>query len=216
MANREFRRSQWLAAARARVRDAYARMPPDVLADLGRSFARVRKARTPRQAVAALEGEIEYLFDGLAPSMVDRPLPLRTPARALTAIALVAGAAALVDEIEAIALLIPGVDAAAIPTLPLVAAAALSALALEAYMAASLRVHMLRSAGVPVHPDRVVHDTLQAMTGRAEVRISKVGAQMLTRRMLRRWSRGVVPLVGIGYASWDARRTIQTIARMPV
>ena len=191
-------------------------MPPELLAELGGSLTRVRKARTPRQAVAALEGEIEQLFDGIAPNLVDRPLPLRTPARALTAIALVAGVAAAVDEIEAIALLIPGVDAAAIPTLPLVAAAALSALVLEAYMAASLRVHMLRAAGVPVQPDQVVRDTLHAMTGRADARITKVGAQMLTRRALRRWSRGLVPLVGIGYASWDARKTIRTIARMPI
>ena len=39
------------------------------------------------------------------------------------------------------------------------------------------------------------------------------GAQLLGRRMLRRWVRGIVPVVGIGYASWDAQRTVREISR---
>jgi hypothetical protein len=53
------------------------------------------------------------------------------------------------------------------------------------------------------------------MTGRQDVKVTKLAAKALTRRMLRRWSRGVVPFVGIGYASWDAQKTIRAIARMP-
>jgi hypothetical protein len=107
------------------------------------------------------------------------------------------------------------VNAAAAPTLPLVIAASFSALVAEAYIALSLRVHQLESAGVPVEPSSVVRDTLRAMTGREDASLSKAAMQSLTRRMLRRWSRGVVPFVGVGYSAWDARKTIRAITRLP-
>jgi hypothetical protein len=191
-------------------------MPPEAGAELRAAMRRVRKARSPRQVVAALEEEIEHLFDSIAPKLVEHPLPVRTPARARATVSVVAGAAAAVEEIEAIALLLPGTNVAAAPTLPVLAAASFSALALEAYVAASLRVHMLQAAGRAVEPDAVTRDTLRAMTGRDDVQLTKFAAQTLTRRMLRRWSRGLVPFVGIGYASWDAQKTIREIARMPV
>jgi hypothetical protein len=175
---------------------------------------RLRKARSPRQAVAAFDDEIMQLFDAIGPRLVEHPLPVRTPARARTLVAMVAGSAAAVDEIEAIALLLPGVDVFAGPTLPLVIAASFVALVLEAYVAASLRVHMLRAAGKVADPALVTRDTLRAMTGRDDVKLSRSGAQMMSRRVLRRSSRGVVPFVGVGYASWDAQRTISAIARM--
>jgi len=190
-------------------------MPPGTSAELRAAMVRLRQSRTPRQAVSALEHEIEHLFENVAPTLVRHPLPLRTPARAYATVATVAGAAAAVEEIEAIALLIPGVNTAAAPTLPLVVAASFGALALEAYVAASLRVHMLEAAGRAVEASSVIRDVLRAMTGREDVRVTKFAAKALTRRMLRRWSRGIVPFVGIGYASWDAQKTIRAIARMP-
>jgi hypothetical protein len=85
---------------------------------------------------------------------------------------------------------------------------------MEAYIAGSLRVHMLHAGGHDVDFDAVTRDVLRAMTGRDDVRISRAAAQQLTKRMLRRWSRAIVPFVGIGYATWDANRTISAIARM--
>lgn len=201
--------------AQARLHDVWSRVPPGVGEELRAAIARLRQSRSPRQAVAALEHEIGHLFDHVAPTLVDHPLPVRTPARAYGTVATIAGAAAAVEEMEALALLVPGVNVATAPTLPFVVAASFGALALEAYIAASLRVHMLQDAGKPVDPQSVTRDVLCAMTGRQDVKITKLAAKALTRRMLRRWSRGVVPFVGIGYASWDAQKTIRTIARMP-
>jgi hypothetical protein len=201
-------------AARRRVAEWWQRMPPDAGAELRQALIRLRKARSPRQAVAALEDEVVNLFDVVAPKLVENPLPLYTPARARTVVTAVAGSAAAVEEIEAIALLLPGVDAFAAPTLPIVIASSFTALTIEAYIASSLRVHMLRAAGRTVDASEVTRDTMRAMTGRDDVKLTKAAAQMMTRRMLRRWSRGVVPFVGIGYATWDAQRTISEIARM--
>jgi hypothetical protein len=211
------RRSRALArTAQARVRELWSRLPPDAGTEVRAAISRLRKARSPRQAVAALEHEIQHLFDNVAPTLVEHPLPVRTPARAYATVAAIAGTAAAVEEIEAIALLLPGTNAVTAPTLPVVIAASFGALALEAYIAASLRVHMLEAAGREVEPSAVTRDVLRAMTGRDDVNVSKLAAKALTRRMLRRWSRGVVPLIGIGYVTWDAQKTIRAIARMPV
>jgi hypothetical protein len=202
-------------AAQARPRKLWSSLPPTAGTELRAAISRLRKSRSPRQAVAAFEHEIEHLIDNVAPTLVQHPFPVRTPAQAYATVAAIAGTAAAVEEMEAIALLLPGVNAAATPTLPAVVAASFAALALEAYIAASLRVHILESAGRAVDPVSVTREVLCAMTGREDLRVTKLAAKALTRRMLRRWSRGVVPLVGIGYASWDAQKTIRAISRMP-
>jgi hypothetical protein len=203
-------------AAKRRVRDVYEDLPPDTAAELRRSALRLRKARSPREAVAALEFEIEHLFSNIAPTLVEHPLPIRSTRTAIGTVAVVAGTAAAIDELEAIALLIPGVQAAAVPTLPVILGAALVSLTLEAYVAASLRVHQLRAAGIDPDPHSVVHDVVVAMTGRADAKFTKFAAQAMARRMLRRWARGVVPLVGIGWATWDARKTMLAIDGLPI
>jgi len=202
--------------ALARLRDLWAKLPPETVAEIRAAIARLRKARSPRQAVAALEHEIGNLFENIAPTAVQHPLPVHTPARAYTLVAAAAGTAAAVEEIEAIAVLLPGTTVVSAPALPLVVAASFTALALEAFIAASLRVHMLQAAGREVDPDAVTRDVFRAMTGREDVRVTKLAAKALSRRMLRRWSRGIVPFVGIGYATWDAQKTIRAIARMAV
>ena len=207
---------QWRRLARERLGAMWERIPPDAAAELREAAMRLRKARSPREAVEALDREIEHFFHGMAPRLVERPLPVTSLRRAYTSVTVVAGASALVEEIEAISLLIPGVDLTAVPTLPLVVISSFTALALEAYIAASLRVHRLQAAGRDVDPNTVIGDTLQAMTGRAGTTFTKSAAQALSRRTLRRWSRAVVPFVGMGYASWDARKTITAIAQMPV
>jgi len=201
---------------RARAKELVAALPPNLVADARGAAVRLRKARSPRQAVAAVDAELERLFAGLAPALIEHPLPVPTTRRALATVAIVAGSAAAVDELEAIALLLPGVDAVAAPSLPLVAAASFTALALEAYVAGSLRVHRLRAAGARLDAARLTRDVLTAMTGRDDATLTHAATNSLTKRMMRRWGRGMVPFVGIGYASWDAQRTVRAIARMPV
>jgi len=201
---------------RARAKELVAALPPNLVADARGAAMRLRKARSPRQAVAAVDAELERLFAGLAPALIEHPLPVPTTRRALATVAIVAGSAAAVDELEAIALLLPGVDAVAAPSLPLVAAASFTALALEAYVAGSLRVHQVRAAGARLDAARLTRDVLNAMTGRDDATLTPAATNSLTRRMMRRWGRGMVPFVGIGYASWDAQRTVRAIARMPV
>jgi hypothetical protein len=213
---RRRRSAQWRRLARARLLAMRDRLPPETAAELRAAAMRLRQARSPRDAVGALDHEIEHFFHGVAPGLIERPLPITTLRRAYTSVTVVAGTSAAIEEIEAISLLIPGVDLTAVPTLPLVVISSFTALALEAYIAASYRVHRLRAAGREVDPAKVMSETLQAMTGRAEVKFTRSAAQALSRRTMRRWSRGVVPIVGMGYSSWDARKTITEIARMPV
>jgi hypothetical protein len=218
-------RDRWRRPSRevlqARARELRAALPPTLIADTRGAVLRLRKARSPRQLVGAFDAELISLFDGLAPAVIEHPLPMANPRTAATAVAVIAGCAAAVDEIEAIALLLPGVDVVATPSLPVVAGAYFSAFALEAYVAGSLRVHLLQAGGYSVDPATLTRDVLTAMTGRTETtspatNLTRAAANPLTRRMLRRWARGIVPFVGIGYASWDARRTIRTITRMPL
>jgi hypothetical protein len=163
-----------------------------------------------------LEAEIESVFETIAPALIEYPLPVRTQRSALATVTVSAGAAAALDEIELLSMLLPGTTLIAVPSLPLVLAASFLSLVVEAYVAASLRVHMLRDAGLEVDPHEVTHDVVRAMTGRDDVTFTKTTAKSLSRRMLRRFGRGVVPFVGIAYSSWDARKTIRAIARMPL
>jgi len=75
---------------------------------------------------------------------------------------------------------------------------------------------MLEAAGKQIDPARIANDTMRAMTGRAAAKISRTAAQQTAGRMTRRWAKGVVPVVGIGYAGWDAQRTVAEIARMEI
>ena len=196
--------------------DTWNQLPPGTGAEIGSSVLRLRKARTPRQMIGALEFEIVQLFDTITPRLVEHALPIHTPARARAVVGVVAGSAAALDELEAIALLIPGVDAATVPTIPFAAGATFLSLVAEAYVAGSLRVHMLGDNGREPDPTHVTRDVMFAMSGRDEASMSPVVAQLMSRRMLRRWVRGVVPVVGIGYASWDAQRTVREISRLPI
>jgi hypothetical protein len=202
----------WSAGAR----DMWSRVPPGTIDELRGAVGRLRTVRTPRQGAAALDDELAHLFERMAPMLVTHPLPVRTKRAALATVAVAAGAAAALDEIEAIALLVPGSHVISAPSLPLAVGAAFVALTAEAYLAMSLRVHLLTDAGGIVDPALISRDVLRAMTGRDDVVVSKAATQALTRRVLRRWARGIVPLVGIGWASFDAQKTIRAIAAMPI
>lgn len=204
------------ANIRSAGRQAMQWIPPEARAEVAQAFSRVRESESPRDALTVLEEEIERIFETLAPAMIEHPLPVRTKRAALTTVATAAGAAAALDELELLSALLPGVDAVAVPSLPLVLGAAFLALIVEAYVAASYRVHALRDAGHAVDSERVMHDVLRAMTGRDDATFTNTAARSMSRRITRRWARGVIPFVGVGYSSIDAQKTIRTIARMPM
>jgi hypothetical protein len=201
---------------RASAQDVVDRMPASTASDLRESMARLKNTRSPREALGVLELEIESIFETIAPALVEFPLPVRTETAALATVTVTAGTAAAIDEIELLAMLLPGTHVVAAPSLPLVLAASFLSLVLEAYVAGSFRVHQLRDADRSVDPHEVTRDVLRAMTGRDDVTFTKTAAKSLSRRMLRRWGRGIVPFVGIAYSSWDARKTIRAVAKMPL
>ena len=201
---------------RASAQDVVDRMPASAAGDVRDSLTRLKNTRSPREALGVLELEIESIFETIAPVLVEFPLPVRTETAALATVTVTSGTAAAIDEIELLALLVPGTHIVAAPSLPLVLTASFLSLVVEAYVAGSLRVHQLRAADRQVDPHEVTREVLRAMTGRDDVTFTKTAAKSLSRRMLRRWGRGIVPFVGIAYSSWDARKTIRTIAKMPL
>ncbi|MEX0664089.1 MAG: hypothetical protein WD598_04875 [Acidimicrobiia bacterium] len=181
----------------------------------------LRKVRTPRQAVAVFEEETERLLTVIMPKIVEHPLPVRSTASAKALVAGAGGMAAAGQEVEALGVFLSG-GATLPPTLPLMLATNLLALAMEVSVAASLRVHALRDAGIDPDSDQVAHDVLVAMTGGSDSEVGTGSAvtkglvKKIVARVLARWSKALVPVVGIAYSSWDAQRTVDAILACPL
>ncbi len=132
-------------------------------------------------------------------------------------VAAAGGVAAAGQEVEELAVLLTG-GGGLPPALPLMLATSLLAMAVEAAVTASLRVHDLRAAGIEPDAHMVSRDVIIAMTGAAPTP-TYGGATVVNRparqedRGPHRWSQALVPFVGIAYSSWDAERTID--ARLP-
>ncbi|MGH7292848.1 MAG: hypothetical protein ACREJT_16635, partial [Myxococcota bacterium] len=98
----------------------------------------------------------------------------------------------------------------------------LLALATEMSVAASLRVHDLRDAGIEPDASAVARDVMVAMTGGTDNELgtgstmTKSLVKKIVARVLSRWSRSLVPVAGIVYSSWDAQRTIDAIRARPI
>src|SRR5262245_49416361 len=131
---------------RSSARDVFDRMPASAASDLRESVARLRNTRSPREAMGVLELEIESIFETIAPALIEFPLPMRSESVALATVTVTAGGAAALDELELIAMLLPGSQPVTVPSLPVVLAASFVSLVFEAYVAGSLRVNMLRAA----------------------------------------------------------------------
>ena len=180
----------------------------------------LRKVRTPKQAVAVFETETERLLAVIMPKVVEHPLPVRSTASAKALVAATGGMAAAGQEVEELGVLLTG-GAALPPALPIMLATNLLALATEVAVAASLRVHDLEDAGIEPNPNDVSHDVMMAMTGASPDEVGKGGVskglvKKIVARVLSRWTRSLVPFVGIAYSSWDAQRTIDLIRSLPL
>jgi hypothetical protein len=210
----------WARTVGTTVRALPRSLPPGTAPYVARSMRELRKVRTPRQAVAVFEAETERLLTVIMPKIVEHPLPVRSTASAKALVAGTGGMAAAGQEIEALGVFLSG-GATLPPTLPLMLATNLLALATEVSVAASLRVHALRDAGIDPDSDRVTHDVLVAMTGGSDAEggsgssVSTRLVKKIVARVLARWSRALVPFVGIAYSSWDAQRTIDIIRSLP-
>jgi hypothetical protein len=207
-------------------------VPEEARADLRASLDRIRKVRTVGEAVAAWEAEIDHLLRVVVPAFVRYPAPVRRTGRARAVVGAAGLAAAGIQEIGAYGSALSG--GAALPVgAPAAMAAGLAAIALEAYVATSLRVHDLRTAGVPVEAAEVAADVARAMAGlprtprrgsrarkttsRGTRSVTRPLVRAITRRMLMRTGKGVLfPVVGAALSALDAQSTVVAIRRMPI
>jgi hypothetical protein len=195
-------------------------LPKEAVPELAKSVYRMRKVRTPAQAHVAVETETEHLLTVVMPLLVAHPLPVQRTASAKAILATAGGLAAAGEEIETIAAIVSA-GSAVPPTLPVVIGANIAALAVELYVAASLRLYDLRAAGIEPTPQEVADDVIFAMTGertdgRLRRHVTKHMVKMVARRLLARWGAGFVPLAGIAYMGWDAQRTADAVRALPL
>ncbi|MSO78031.1 MAG: hypothetical protein EXQ79_00300 [Acidimicrobiia bacterium] len=213
--------TDWARTVGNTVRSFPRSLPSGTLPYLARSMRELRKVRTPGDAVAAFETETERLLGVIMPKIVERPLPVRTVASAKALVAATGGMAAAGQEIEALGVLISG-GSALPPALPIMLGTLLLALATEMSVAASLRVHDLEAAGIEPDANAVARDVMIAMTGGTDSdlgtgsAITKNLVKAIVTRVLSRWSKSLVPVVGILHSSWDAQRTIDAIRARPL
>jgi len=195
-------------------------LPPGVWPELAKSMRNLRKIRSPRDAVAAFETETERLLTVVMPLIVEHPIPVQSTATAKAIVATAGGLAAMGEEWEEVAAVVTA-GVAVGPTMPVVLAANLAALTIEVAVAASLRVHQMIKAGIAPEADQVARDVIFAMTGKADDGkaggiVSKAMVKSVVTRVLARWGVSLVPFAGIAYSGWDAQRTIDTIANLPM
>jgi len=194
-------------------------LPPGVLPYLARSANSLRKVRTPRQAVEVFETETERVLTVVMPLLIEHPLPVRSQAAAKALVGGTGGVAAAGQEAEALAAIMSN-GAALPPLLPVMLATNLLALTVEVAVAASLRVHQLRDAGIEPDPNQVARDVIVAMTGAPSddhgmgQYVTKKVVKTIVARVLSRWTKSLVPLAGIAYSSWDAQRTVDAITAL--
>jgi hypothetical protein len=195
-------------------------LPKEAVPEVAKSVYRLRKVRTPAQATEAVETETEHLLTVVMPLLVAHPLPVQRTSSAKVILAAAGGLAAAGEEIETIAALVSA-GTAVPPTLPIVIGANIVALAVELYVAASLRIHDLRAAGIEPTPHQVADDVIFAMTGEGAKRglrrhVTKHVVKTVARRLLARWGAGLVPVAGIAYMGWDMQRTADTVRALPL
>jgi hypothetical protein len=211
----------WARSLGDTVRALPRSLPPGTVPYLTRSVRELRKVRTPSDAVAAFETETERLLGVIMPKIVERPLPVKTVASAKALVAATGGMAAAGQEIEALGVFLSG-GAALPPAMPIMLGTLLLALATEMSVAASLRVHDLKAAGIEPEASAVARDVMVAMTGGSDSELgtgstmTKSLVKKIVARVLSRWSKSLVPVAGIVYSSWDAQRTIDAIRARPL
>lgn len=183
------------------------------------SLVRLASVRTPGQAMQVFSDEVEHLLQVLMPVFVRNPL-VRTPAAGRHLAALGASAAAAVEQAEEL-LAAASFGTTVAPGTPTILAVGVAATMVEAYAAASVRVHQLRANDREVDAEAVARDVHAALfdARRPAHRGPAVAAGLARRgttRLARRWTAGLVPVIGIAYAGYDARRTVDRVLELPL
>ena len=197
-----------------------ARLPTPARSHVRLSLARVASVRSPSRAIQVFSDEVEHLLQVLMPVFVRNPM-VRTPAAGRRLAALGASGAAAVEQADELLALV-SFGATAAPGTATVLAVGVAATMVEAYASASVRVHQLREHGCEVDPESVAADVHAALfDGSSKHRLWKrsqpVGlARRGANRLGRRWATGLVPVVGVAYAGYDARRTVDRVLERPL
>ena len=191
-------------------------IPPHALPEIAGSIGRLSKVRTPRDAVASFETETERLLTVVTPLFVAHPLPVTSTVAAKSIVATAGGLAAAGEEAEELVALVS--SGTAVPhTLPIMIATNMLALAVEVYVAASLRVNDLRAVGIEPDPHDVARDVIFAMSGTAGGKAGATGivtrqmVKTIVARVLFALGRRVHPVrghrvLGVGLAAHGRRR----------
>jgi len=192
-------------------------MPDDARRELRDSIRRLSAARTPKEALRALETEAGRLSHAVVPVLVEHPLPVHDWTSARMVVATTAGLAAAFAELDGLAIVLTRGVAA--PSAVSASAALLAALVTEIWVAVSMRAHQIKAAGRDV--DRaVLADEVVAALLRTDLvfarRLAGRAAHALGRRMTRRWAAALVPFAGIVVDGWAASRTVRAISRLPL
>jgi hypothetical protein len=193
-----------------------AQLPESARLQLREALGRLARVRSVDDASAFVTAEVTQLLTVIVPVFARYPLPLgRRSGR--TVVALAAGGAAMTEELEAVAAIVS--MGAAAPGASAVLAVDFTALVVEVYVAASVRVNQLRRAGLEVVPEDVARDLANVMTGATDTSGREATTDLagrIAKRVLRRWAVGAAPIAGIAYDGWDAQRTVAAMSRLPL
>lgn len=195
------------------------RFPDPWRPHLRESTARLVSIRSPAQAIRVLEDEYEGLLRMAVPFVIRHPVfRRRAPAAAFAGS--LAALAAMAEEADEL-IILASVGTLTAPATSVVAALGFLAMAGETYAAASVRVHQLQVHHREIDPERLASDVRRAMFGdiRPEagaVALAKRAVDSAAGRFSTRWAIGAVPVLGIGYASFDSARTIRRVLRLPL
>jgi hypothetical protein len=204
-------------AVTSRVGALVERMPPGVLDELKTSARQLASVRSPRALLTVLEGEVGRLSGVVVPLLARHPLPIRGRRVAELSAASAAAVAAVIVELDELAVLFT--EGVAAPTVPAAGASLLVAFVVEVWIAVSLRVHEIESAGREVDMELLSTEVSSSVLGIDMTEARDLSGRIATavgKRVARRWTGALAPGVGVVIDGVAARKTIAAIAALPV
>jgi hypothetical protein len=197
------------------------RLPREVRTALADSMARLRRSGGPTEVFKALPGELEHLVAATVPVLGEHPLPVRSAAQARLWAAGAAGGSALLQQAGELAVVESRGRGGAVLA-PAVAGGMVAAWMAELWLAVTVRVRQLDQAGRAVDSAVLTAEMVDAVlggigggSGRPPRQAVRLMGRRAATRMGRRWAVGLVPLVGVAYDGWDARRSIDRALALP-
>lgn len=197
------------------------RLPDEVVAAVRASASRLAQVRSPREAIEAIPAELENLLTATVPVLADHPLPVSSARQARAWASAAGGASALLQQAGEISIL-ETLGLAGTALAPGVLAGMLLSWAAELWLSVTVRVQALEDDGRSVDHGVLAAEMIDAVLGGSQRAryprgrgTGSLGSQAVS-RMGRRWAAGLVPVIGVVYDGWDARRTIDRVLRLPL